>query len=212
MRITTVLISTGFHIGARILQHACHSTHTRVRMPRHAYRSTHAGARISKYAYRSTRTGAPNGNGSAGQARPLPLDCFLQVRAQRPGASALCAVWAKPLSSLWASLLGARDGAGRQPGRRAQKCAAATCSEQAATPSATSFPARRHCRMLQATPGSHRGRGILHRPPNENGSAGQALRVNGEERGPVPCSLSRGILFRFAFGRSRGRCDSMRSS
>ena len=56
--ITTVLISTGFNIGARILQHACHSTHIRVRMSRHAYRSTHTGARISKHAYHGAHIAA----------------------------------------------------------------------------------------------------------------------------------------------------------
>ena len=169
-------------------------------MLEHAYRSTHIEARILEH-----RTG------TAARGRRDPSRWIVSCRFGRSGRahphSARCG---RSPCLLCGRLCSARETA-QQPGRRAQKCAAATCSEQAATPSATSFPARRHCRMLQATPGSHRGRGILHRPPNENGSAGQALRVNGEERGPVPCSLSCGILFRFAFGRSRGRCDSMRS-
>ena len=169
-------------------------------MLEHAYRSTHIEARVLEH-----RTG------TAARGRRDPSRWIVSCRFGRSGRahphSARCG---RSPCLLCGRLCSARETA-QQPGRRAQKCAAATCSEQAATPSATSFPSRRHCRMLQATPGGHRGRGILHRPPNENGSAGQALRVNGEERGPVPCSLSCGILFRFAFGRSRGRCDSMRS-
>ena len=121
----------------------------------------------------------PNGNGSAGQARPLPLDCFLQLRAQRPGASALCAVCAKPLSSLRASLLGARDGAGRQPGPRAQRGAPVTWTEHEATPWATSFPAPQHWQERQASPGSHRRCGTLHGKSKSNGKLVTVCRPNG---------------------------------
>ena len=121
----------------------------------------------------------PRRNGSAGQARPLPLDCFLQLRAQRPGASALCAVCAKPLSSLRASLLGARDGAGRQPGPRAQRGAPVTWTEHEATPWATSFPAPQHWQERQASPGSHRRCGTLHGKSKSNGKLVTVCRPNG---------------------------------
>ena len=185
MRITTVLISTGFHIGARILQHACHSTHTRVRMPRHAYRSTHAGARISKYAYRSTRTGAPNGNGSAGQARPLPLDCFLQVRAQRPGASALCAVWAKPLSSLWASLLGARDGAAAWAPRAEMRC----CDLLGASGHAVGHVVPGAPALPDAPGNSGKSPGAWDIAPPTERERQRGAGLEGERRGTRPCPL-----------------------